>query len=150
MIPTKWTLGAMAVLAAFAGVLYVAFRPHLPARTSPSPLPLLSEHHTSSSPASLLLDPELERGHRLAQVYCQSCHLFPEPALLDKATWENGALPEMAAWLGLAKPKLERRHDGQVIADADVFPPSPIISQQDWEAIHSYYKAAAPEKPLPQ
>lgn len=56
----------------------------------------------------------------------------------------------MAPWLGLAKPKLERRRNGEVITEADVFPPSPIISQQDWESIRNYYAATAPEKPLPQ
>lgn len=96
------------------------------------------------------LDSSTERGHLLAQGYCQTCHLFPEPALLDKATWENGALPDMAPWLGLAKPNLERRRDGTVIAEANVFPPSPIISPEDWQAIRDYYKAAAPEKSLPQ
>src|SRR5438105_11400151 len=131
--------------AALAAVLYLGFRQHLPKVS-----PLSNERHTSSPPPTLLLDADAERGHRLAQIYCQTCHLFPEPALLDKATWEQGALPEMAPWLGLTKPKLERSRDGRIITEADVFPPSPIISQQDWEAIRTYYKLAAPEKPLPQ
>src|SRR5205085_4047523 len=105
---------------------------------------------TSSPGPRLLLDTDAERGHRLAQIYCQTCHLFPEPTLLDKATWEQGALPDMAPWLGLAKPKLERRRDGEVITEADVFPPAPVISPQDWEAIRNYYKEAAPDRPLPQ
>jgi len=137
--------GAIAVLAASAIGLYLLVHPHLPKSSG-----LASERLTSSPPQILVLDSSSERGHRLAQIYCQTCHLFPEPALLDKATWENGALPEMAAWLGLTKPKLEIRRDGGVITEADVFPPSPIIAQEDWEAIRSYYKAAAPEKPLPQ
>src|SRR5713101_2085527 len=99
---------AMLVLAALASVLYLAFRHDW---LKPSALP--GEQQTSPARPPLLLD--AERGHRLAQTYCQSCHLFPEPALLDKATWENGALPDMAPWLGLVKPKLERRRDGEVI-----------------------------------
>src|SRR5438105_9832040 len=138
-------IGATAVFAALASVLYLAFRDRLAHR-----LALSSEHQTSSSAPTLSLTPAAERGHRLAQTYCQSCHLFPEPALLDKATWEQGALPDMAPWLGLIKPKLERRRDGEIITEADVFPPSPIISEDDWQAIRDYYKGAAPEKPLPQ
>src|SRR3989440_10540030 len=138
-------IGAMWVLAALASVLYLAFRGLLAHRLAVS-----SEHQTSSSAPTLSLTPAAERGHRLAQTYCQSCHLFPEPALLDKATWEQGALPDMAPWLGLVRPKLERRRDGEIITEADVFPPSPLISPEDWEAIRNYYKQAAPEKPLPQ
>jgi len=113
----------------------------------------LPERATSSSPAqgvSSQLPGSTEQGRRLAQIYCASCHLFPEPALLDKATWEKGALPEMAPWLGLGKPKLERRRDGTTITEADVFPSAPILSQEDWDAIRDYYKATAPAEPLPQ
>src|SRR2546425_3702884 len=145
MTRVRAIIGAATILGLLAGAMYLAFRPHL--HQVPA---LSSEHQTGSSPPPLLLDTSPERGHRLAQVYCQSCHLFPEPALLDKATWEQGALPEMAPWLGLAKPKLERRRDGEVITEANVFPPSPIIAIEDWEAIRSYYKETAPEKPLPQ
>src|SRR5712664_4099157 len=49
---------------------------------------------------------ELRRGEQLARQYCQSCHLFPEPDLLDKATWEKGALPWMSKWLGISKMNL--------------------------------------------
>src|SRR6266576_3848075 len=46
---------------------------------------------------------ELRRGEQLARQYCQSCHLFPEADLLDKATWGKGALPWMSKWLGISK-----------------------------------------------
>src|SRR5258707_10819375 len=94
-------LGAITAPALLAILLYLLFRPQ-----SPKTAVLLNEHQTSSPPHALLLDSSPERGHQLAQGYCQTCHLFPDPALLDKATWENGALPEMAPWLGRAKPKL--------------------------------------------
>src|SRR5438105_4229318 len=109
--------GAIAVLAGLVLGLYLLLYPPLPKSSGRS-----GERQTSSLPQDLVLDSSSERGHRLAQIYCQSCHLFPEPALLDKATWEKGAFPDMAPWLGLAKPKLERRRDGEVIAEADVFP----------------------------
>src|SRR5947209_7889664 len=102
------TIGSIALLALFAGVLYLAFRFHLPAAPA-------TRHQPGSTPPSALPQDVPDRGRRLAQIYCQGCHLFPEPALLDKASWENGALPQMMPWLGLAKPPLERRRNGEII-----------------------------------
>jgi hypothetical protein len=90
--------------------------------------------------------PRQARGEQLARTYCQSCHLFPEPALLDKASWTNGALPDMAHWLGLVPPQLEQLPTGEILPDSNVFPPSPLISREDWNAIIRYYAAAAPER----
>src|SRR5262245_33010760 len=45
--------------------------------------------------------PSSSNGRELAQKYCASCHLFPEPNLLDKTTWKNGALPLMRSRLGI-------------------------------------------------
>jgi len=136
-------MGAAALVTALAGVLCLALR-----QISQTPSARSGEAKTSSSTPRLSLN--ADRGRQMAQIYCQSCHFFPEPALLDKATWEHGALPDMAPWLGLAKPKLETRRDGEVIDEANVFPPSPIISPEDWLAIRHYYNEAAPEQPVPQ
>jgi hypothetical protein len=87
-------------------------------------------------------------GEKLARVYCQSCHLFPEPGLLDKASWTNGALPDMAKWMGLTPADIERSPDGQVVEDSNVFPPSPLISREDWGQIVRFYAENAPEKLL--
>ncbi len=95
--------------------------------------------------------PSHGNGEKVARVYCQSCHLFPEPASLDKASWTNGALPEMARWLGLTPPDLERLPDGQIVPGSNVFPPTPLIGPDDWNAIVQYYAANAPDKlPTPQ
>src|ERR1051326_7369287 len=143
MTRTTATIAAVSLLTALAGVLCVALRLSAPAPTDHSGQP------QTNRPADRL-PPKAERGRQLAHIYCQSCHLFPEPNLLDKATWEHGALPDMAPWLGLAQPKLERRRDGSVISEANVFPSSPILPLEDWEAIRQYYLAAAPAQPLPQ
>jgi hypothetical protein len=90
--------------------------------------------------------PARAHGERLARTYCQSCHLFPEPALLDKASWTNGALPDMACWLGLVPPQLERLPNGEIVPDSNLFPPSPLIPRDDWDAIVRYYAHAAPER----
>src|SRR3954451_9446680 len=40
-------------------------------------------------------------GKKLAVKYCQSCHLLPEPSLLDAKSWEKGVLPNMGPRLGI-------------------------------------------------
>ncbi|HMJ63792.1 MAG TPA: VCBS repeat-containing protein, partial [Candidatus Binatia bacterium] len=84
------------------------------------------------------------RGEQVARVYCQSCHLFPEPTVLDKASWTNGALPEMARWLGLEPGELERLPNGEMVSDSDVFPHTPLIHREDWNAVLRYYAQGAP------
>jgi len=39
-------------------------------------------------------------GESLAKVHCSTCHLYPEPDLLDKYTWSNFVLIRMGAFLG--------------------------------------------------
>jgi len=91
-----------------------------------------------------------EHGATLARAVCQSCHLFPEPALLDKATWEKEALPFMGKWLGMSKMRLDLRPGGKYVEAAGLFPAFPILPAEDWEAICKYYVEAAPAKPAPQ
>ena len=91
----------------------------------------------------------LKHGESLAHSYCEACHLFPEPLLLDKKTWGN-ALKKMAPLMGVARINLENKPDGHWLREANVFPPSPILSQPDWQAICQYYFATAPTVALPQ
>ncbi len=46
-------------------------------------------------------DRNIIKGKRLAATYCQSCHMLPEPSLLDTKNWENGVLPAMGPHLGI-------------------------------------------------
>src|SRR5258708_7121177 len=38
---------------------------------------------------------EVQPGETLARTYCGTCHLFPEPSLLNKIGWKRHALPPM-------------------------------------------------------
>src|SRR5688572_16435724 len=91
-----------------------------------------------------------QRGHELAQKYCTPCHLFPEPDLLTKTAWIHHVQPEMAKWLGLERVDFEGMPDGKILAEAQLYPPSPIVSEEDWFAIWDYYRAAAPSQPKSQ
>src|SRR5437667_5030468 len=55
--------------------------------------------------------PYRSEGERLAHTYCAACHMFPEPALLDKKTWRTGVLPQMALRLGVPPKSLFRSEE---------------------------------------
>lgn len=97
----------------------------------------------------LLLGPS-PSGDALAHIYCASCHLFPEPDLLDKKTWSEQTLPRMSIRLGLAPEEIERHAEANLLKATGVFPALPMMADRDWKAIVNYYLQAAPEKPLPQ
>jgi hypothetical protein len=92
----------------------------------------------------------IDRGEQLARAACGTCHLFPEPSLLDQQTWVNGALRRMAPLLGAARINLENRADGKILREARIFPDAPLVSEEDWRAIVEYYREKAPVAPLPQ
>ncbi len=88
-------------------------------------------------------------GEALARRYCQACHLFPEPDLLDRRTWANHTLRRMAPFLGVARLNLDRRPDGEVLRGAPIFPAAPTLPESEWQAIVAYYLRAAPVEALP-
>ena len=95
------------------------------------------------------------KGEALAKQYCAACHLFPEPQLLDKQTWHDGVLPNMAMRLGIRKPgqdPFEGMDTAEIrlVRSLNVYPEQPMISQTDWQQIVDYYTAKAPDLPLPQ
>jgi len=89
------------------------------------------------------------RGEALARQYCQACHLFPSPDLLDKKTWGNTTLRRMAPLLGAARLNLDTRPDGLFLKEAQIFPQEPLLPEADWVAICQYYLETAPETALP-
>ena len=114
--------------------------------------PVVFRTAATNEPASggVLVPEEVRRGHDLARVYCAACHLFPDPELLDKRTWLNGALMKMAPMLGVARLNLASRPEGELLRGAGVFPEQPLISAEEWRAIVGYYQRMAPEVALPQ
>ncbi|AWV98142.1 FG-GAP repeat domain-containing protein [Arcticibacterium luteifluviistationis] len=92
-----------------------------------------------------------DKSERLAERSCGSCHQFPKPELLDKATWQEHVLPRMGAWLGMPdKTMLLRDMKGESIyADGisdKLIPKEPQISDKDWQLIQNYYIDNAPQK----
>ncbi len=86
----------------------------------------------------------------LARAYCSTCHIFPEPDLLDKKTWREQTLRRMKIRMGLSPLEIDRHPEAALLKATGIFPTSPIISLEDWQLITDYYEKAAPDLPLPQ
>ena len=82
-------------------------------------------------------------GRNLAQIHCQRCHSLPAPDLLGKEEWRE-VMKRMAPFLGVARPKFEARPDGGELKASGLFPPQPLISSRDWDALVAHYVDAAP------
>lgn len=91
-----------------------------------------------------------ETGQQLAERHCGNCHLLPDPALLDKTTWRQGVLPQMALRLGMVS-------DTQSVAQQAIqyeelergsrlgyLPAQPVVSPSQWQRIVEYYGQNAP------
>lgn len=92
-------------------------------------------------------DESIEKGRKLAAIHCQSCHLLPDPSLLDAATWENGILPAMGPRLGIFNYGFNKypsnRYDE--FLPANYYPSKPVINFPEWQNIIDYYTALSPE-----
>ncbi len=93
-------------------------------------------------------------GKALAARHCGGCHLVPEPALLDRESWQK-VLPRMGNQLGLYPDDssravcreiaaLVKRHSGR-----DVYPEQAALPAADWDRLTAYYLENAPAGPLP-
>jgi FG-GAP-like repeat len=86
------------------------------------------------------------KEERIARQYCSACHVFPDPSLLDRATWEESILPVMAFHMGSSDTKILstlRPQDIEIVLGA--IPSQPMASDEDWEWIRQYYHDKAPD-----
>ena len=92
-------------------------------------------------------DVNLVHGKKLAETYCQSCHMLPDPLLLDAKTWENGVLPSMGPHLGIFYYGFKEYPSGRrdVNIDKNFYPAKPIINFIDWQYIIDYYTTVSPD-----
>ena len=84
----------------------------------------------------------VQQGKILAQSYCQSCHMLPDPSLLNRSKWGN-VLPQMALRLGI------KTHRGDLYTPAVkapdlVIPQRPVLTDEQWQDIMDYYQNTAP------
>lgn len=101
---------------------------------------------TAAPPAETTLT-----GAQLATAYCGSCHQRPDPALLDKKTWQQGVLPQMALRLGQSTQQMQAlgQFSDQTeltrILEANIFPEHPTLHERDWQKLMAYYTSLAPD-----
>lgn len=90
-------------------------------------------------------------GEQLANAYCATCHVKPEPEILTKVIWQEKVLPEMRKRMGLF---LEEDFGTTMPIDMDVpegvYSDFPYIKKDDWAKLKNYYLENAPDNPLPQ
>lgn len=91
---------------------------------------------------------EAPTNEQLAQTHCGSCHAFPDPELLDRTTWEESVLPQMALRMGIAPsnindPKIQQSY--YHLTESGLYPRPALISNEDREKINNYYLSLAPD-----
>ncbi len=101
----------------------------------------------------------LLRGEELASVYCASCHIEPEPAMLPKRSWEM-VLAYMGYMMGIDDigyladhPEFAQenvRTKRAYLIEEEMYPDTPLLSASDWEALRYYYVESATVEPMPQ
>lgn len=92
------------------------------------------------------LSENAQKGAALAKQYCESCHLLPDPSLLDKNSWTTGVLPAMGPHLGIFVYDTMRYPSQKNDPDLDknYYPSQPVIGFTQWQQIIDYYTEAAP------
>jgi len=92
-------------------------------------------------------DSNIEKGRILAATYCQSCHMLPDPALLDAKSWGNGVLPAMGPRLGIFfygdQSYPSSVHDMNL--EKGYYPDKPVLKMQEWQYIIDYYTSVSPD-----
>ena len=74
---------------------------------------------------------QADKEERLAKQYCSSCHVFPEPLLLDKKTWEKSVLPEMGFRMGMDYSSLWAIAETDVAVVMKTLPAEPMVSPEE-------------------
>ena len=106
-----------------------------------------ASYHKNPSHAAVP-DGNIAAGERLAAIYCQSCHLLPDPSLLDTKTWEKGILPQMGPRLGIYQ------HGSDIYGNykstytdlgKGYYPDKPLVTDEEWQHIIDYYTSVSPD-----
>ena len=103
-------------------------------------------YHRNSTHKDVPLS-SIKSGELLAIKYCQSCHLLPDPSLLDAKSWEKTVLPSMGPRLGIFHYDFETYPSYK--SDKDIglnfYPSKPVLNSVEWQNIIDYYTAVSPD-----
>ena len=84
----------------------------------------------------------IAKGKALSQSYCSSCHMLPNPALLNRFKWKN-VFPQMGLRMGIKAHRGEL-YEGSIKGDDLVVPTKPVLNDEQWQDIIDYYMNTAP------
>jgi hypothetical protein len=101
-------------------------------------------NNTNGDTDSISRAVNVSNGEALAANYCKSCHLLPDPSLINKAKWKT-VFPQMAIRLGILSHGGEEYNPDALGSDVFV-PVKPVLSHKQWQDIIDYYMTKAPEK----
>jgi hypothetical protein len=108
----------------------------------------ISENKQDNSGADMRTDypmatlQSIARGKILSQQYCRSCHMLPEPALLNRFKWKN-VFPQMGLRMGIKAHRGES-YVGTIKGDDLIVPDKPVLNEEQWQDIIDYYMNTAP------
>lgn len=89
----------------------------------------------------------IENGEKLATQYCQSCHLLPDAALANSASWDKRILPAMGPRLGIFY--YDSREYPSFKNDLSIgqkfYPGVPVLGFSAWQNIIDYYISTSPD-----
>ncbi|QKZ12131.1 FG-GAP repeat domain-containing protein [Spirosoma sp. KUDC1026] len=91
----------------------------------------------------------VEDGQQLANQYCGSCHLTPNPKSLTKYIWQLNVLPIMGRYLGVAYMGYDpysnlNPQEAALLKEQHLYPDEPVIDEKAWQKLVSYYLDNAP------
>ena len=99
----------------------------------------------TDSSTKLIAKPDasyIEEGKMLAVQHCKSCHMLPDPSLLDKENWQ-AALAMMAPRLGIFYHQ-DQSYPIYTDIDQSFYPSEAAMSSPDWQKIIDYFTTTAP------
>ena len=103
-------------------------------------------YHRNNSHKDVSLS-SIKTGELLAIKYCQSCHLLPDPSLLDAKTWEKNVLPNMGPRLGIFHYDFETypSYKSDKNIGPNFYPSQPVLNSIEWQNIIDYYSSTSPD-----
>lgn len=95
-------------------------------------------------PTGLFTEARVAAGLEQSKARCATCHLYPEPTVLDRETWQSHVLPWMMMISGLSPELLPKGREGELIKQSGGVLLSPGIPKEEWWNIVAYYLKSAP------
>lgn len=112
----------------------------------------VEDEQSSSTGEQLVTREQLLEGEQLAQTHCGSCHLYPEPSLLDTKHWEEVLSqmgPRMGIYREVDRDSLISRRDLRGVDTTELFPKQQLVTSSEWDKIEAFYLSASSDEMEP-